>query len=81
LANCSSADRNKIINIVKNHNTVPAKVEEVIRMVKAGDGMRYAEDKMKDYRDKALEMLLQFPQNEYSRSFIELIRYTVDRNK
>jgi octaprenyl-diphosphate synthase len=81
LANCSSADRNKIINIVKNHNTVPAKVEEVIRMVKAGDGIRYAEDKMKDYRDKALEMLLQFPQNEYSRSFIELIRYTVDRNK
>jgi octaprenyl-diphosphate synthase len=81
LANCNSKDRSKIINIVKNHNTEPAKVEEVISMVKAGDGIRYAEDKMKDYRDKALEMLLQFPQNEYSRSFIELIRYTVDRNK
>ncbi len=81
LANCSKQDRNKIINIVKNHNTEPAKVEEVISMVKAGDGIRYAEDKMKDYRDKALERLLQFPQNEYSRSFIELIRYTVDRNK
>jgi octaprenyl-diphosphate synthase len=81
LANCSSKDRNKIINIVKNHNTEPAKVEEVISMVKAGDGIRYAEDKMNDYRDKALEMLSQFPQNEYSRSFIELIRYTVDRNK
>jgi octaprenyl-diphosphate synthase len=81
LANCSSKDRNKIINIVKNHNTEPAKVEEVISMVKAGDGIRYAENKMNDYRDKALEMLLQFPQNEYSRSFIELIRYTVDRNK
>jgi octaprenyl-diphosphate synthase len=81
LANCNSKDRSKIINIVKNHNTEPAKVEEVISMVKAGDGIRYAEDKMKDYRDKALEMLLQFPQNEYSRSFIELIIYKVDRNK
>ncbi len=81
LANSDAKSRSKIINIVKNHNTETGKVEEVIQMVKAGNGMRYAEEKMREYRDKALEMLKQFPENEYSRSFIELIRYTVDRNK
>lgn len=81
LANSDSKNRSKIINIVKNHNTETAKVEEVIAMVKAGNGMKYAEEKMREFRDKALEMLKQFPENEYSRSFVELIRYTVDRNK
>jgi octaprenyl-diphosphate synthase len=81
LANSDAKSRSKIINIVKNHNTETGKVEEVIQMVKAGNGMRYAEEKMREYRDKALEMLKQFPENEYSRSFVELIRYTVDRNK
>jgi octaprenyl-diphosphate synthase len=81
LANADAKNRSKIINIVKNHNTETAKVEEVISMVKAGNGMRYAEEKMREYRDKALEMLKQFPENEYSKSFVELIRYTVDRNK
>lgn len=81
LANADAKNRSKIINIVKNHNTETAKVEEVISMVKAGNGMKYAEEKMREFRDKALEMLKQFPENEYSRSFVELIRYTVDRNK
>ena len=81
LANTDAKNRSKIINIVKNHNTETAKVEEVISMVKAGNGMKYAEEKMREFRDKALEMLKQFPENEYSRSFVELIRYTVDRNK
>ena len=81
LANSDAKSRSKIINIVKNHNTETGKVEEVIQMVKSGNGMRYAEEKMREYRDKALEMLKQFPENEYSRSFVELIRYTVDRNK
>lgn len=81
LANTDAKNRSKIINIVKNHNTETAKVEEVISMVKAGNGMKYAEEKMCEFRDKALEMLKQFPENEYSRSFVELIRYTVDRNK
>ncbi len=81
LANADAKNRSKIINIVKNHNTETAKVEEVISMVKAGNGMKYAEEKMREFRDMALEMLKQFPENEYSRSFVELIRYTVDRNK
>ncbi len=81
LANSSREIRSRIMNIVKYHNTEPARVEEVITMVKAGEGIRFAEKKMLEYRDRALELLADFPASEYSQSFVDLVNYTVDRKK
>jgi len=81
LANSSREVRNRIMNIVKYHNTEPARVEEVISLVKAGEGIAFSEKKMCEYRDKALDLLAEFPESEYSKSFAELVHYTVDRKK
>jgi len=81
LANADKALKRKIINIIKNHNTDPKRVEEVIAWVKAGDGIRYAEQRMAEYRDKALTALEAFPESAYRTSFINLVRYTTDRKK
>ena len=81
LANSSREIRSRIMNIVKYHNTEPARVEEVITMVKAGEGIRFAEKKMLEYRNRALELLADFPASGYSQSFVDLVNYTVDRKK
>jgi octaprenyl-diphosphate synthase len=81
LANSSSTQKRNIINIIKNHNTDPARVEEVISIVNAGNGIKYAESKMIEYREKAMVALSEFPDSEYKKSFIDLVKYTTDRKK
>lgn len=81
LSKAEKAEKRKIINIIKNHNTETAKVDEVIAWVNASDGIRYAEEKMREYRDRALAALDEFPDSEYKQSFVNLVHYTVDRKK
>ena len=81
LSNCDKETKRRIINIVKNHNTDPAKVEEVIQLVRSGDGISYSEAKMNAYKDKALEALKKFPESTYRTSFEDLVEYTVSRMK
>lgn len=81
LSKAEKAEKRKIINIIKNHNTETAKVDEVIAWVNASDGIRYAEAKMREYRDRALNALEAFPDSDYKRSFVNLVHYTVDRKK
>jgi octaprenyl-diphosphate synthase len=73
--------RNKIINIVKNHNTDPARVEEVLELVRTGKGIAYAESKMIEYRDRAMDALDLFPPSEFRDSFVQLVEFTVNRKK
>jgi octaprenyl-diphosphate synthase len=79
LQNASVADKKRIINIVKNNNNDPKKVAEVIDFVLHSGGMQYALAKMNEYRDKALAMLQEIPESEYKKSFVELIRFTTER--
>ena len=81
LANSSSTQKRNIINIIKNHNTDPSRVEEVISIVNAGNGIKYAESKMIEYREKALVALSEFPDSPYKKSFIDLVQYTTERKK
>jgi len=80
LNNVSDADRRKIINTVKNHNTDNKKVKEVIEMVKNGDGINYAIKQMKLYQQKAYEILKTFPENIYKSSLHDLVEFTIERN-
>ncbi|MEX1187661.1 MAG: polyprenyl synthetase family protein [Bacteroidia bacterium] len=81
LSNCDKATKRHIINIVKNHNTNPRKVEEVIQIVKSGDGIKYSEERMISYKDKALKALEIFPESEFRDSFKGLVEFTVSRKK
>lgn len=81
LTNSNKEQKRAIINIIKNHNTEPKKVQQVIDMVRAGNGIKYATEKMQFYRDKALKALEAFPESDYKTSFIDLVKYTVDRER
>lgn len=79
LTNASWLDKRRIINIVKNHNDNPAKVNALIKEVYEKGGIAYAEKKMFEYRDAALELLRQFPDNTSRSSLEKLVIFTTDR--
>ncbi len=70
-----------IINIIKNHHTDEKKVLEVITLVKHHGGLKYAEEEMKKYHAKALNMLIDFEENEAKKSLILLLNYVINRKK
>ncbi|MBI3883154.1 MAG: polyprenyl synthetase family protein [Sphingobacteriales bacterium] len=71
--------RRELIYIIKNENKNPEKVKYVIDAVVIAGGIKYAEEKMNQYRDEALAILHEFPDNEVRNALEELVRYTTDR--
>lgn len=81
LNNSSFLEKRKLINIIKNHGSEKAKVKEAIEMVKEKGGIRYAHEKMLEFRDKALEILHTCPEGQVRDSLELLVNYTVERKK
>lgn len=73
--------KNKIINVIKNHNKNPKKVEEIIDLVIKSGGVDYAKKSMMMYQKQALEILLGFPKNKYRDSLEKLVNYVIERKK
>jgi len=81
LNKASRANRNKIINIVKNHNKDKDRIEEVIKLIYEHGGVAYAQEKMKAYKEEALEILETLPDNPARKSIKALISFTIERTK
>lgn len=79
LNNISKTERRKIIFIVKNQNKEPDKIKYVMQKVVEVGGIKYANDKMIQYRDEALAILFEFPESDIRKGLEELVRYTTDR--
>lgn len=79
LNNASYFEKRRIINIVKNNNNNPKKVAEVIDFVIKSGGIQYAESKMNEYKNTALQLLSQFPENPSRASLEGLVKYTTER--
>jgi octaprenyl-diphosphate synthase len=75
------AERKKIINLVKNHQDDPEKIQAIIDFVNAKEGVHYANQKMIDYQNKAFEILYQFEEGEARTGLEQLVRYTTERKK
>ena len=69
----------KIIYIVKNNNNDKEKVNWVINTVINTGGIKYAEQKMNEYRDEALSIIDEFPNSKVGDALKDLVRYTTDR--
>lgn len=73
--------KKELINIVKNHNENPKKVQRAIELVHQHGGIEYAHKKMMELKDEALNMLTEIPDSEAKRSIIGLVEYTTLREK
>ncbi len=80
LENSGSAERRRILNLIRRHNRNALKVKEIIDFVRANGGIEYSVQKMNEYRDRALEILLQFPDNGSNKALVELVNYTTSRD-
>ncbi|MDZ4822822.1 MAG: polyprenyl synthetase family protein [Flavobacteriales bacterium] len=81
LQNANSSDRRRIINTVKNHNTEPKRVRELVQYVSAHGGLDYAVKKMKEFRNEAIAILETFPASSARESLQQLVDYTINREK
>lgn len=82
LNHCDSTTRKKIINIVKNESHKTEKVNEVIEIVRAGEGMRYATEKMIEFRQQAFDILETMPDGGAAKqSLRDLLVFVTDRKK
>jgi len=69
----------EMVYIVKNNNRDKKKVQFVIDAVTDAGGIKYAQEKMIQYRDEALEILNVYPESPVSNALRGLVRFTTDR--
>jgi octaprenyl-diphosphate synthase len=79
--NASSKDKSWLINSVKNHNKDKNRVKQVVAYVKSHGGLDYAQQQMKGYQQKALDILDTYPSSPYKDSLNLMVNYVIDRKK
>ena len=79
LNNVDRETRRKMIYSVKNNNKDKEKVKWVIQQVEQSGGIRYATEKMNYYKNEALQVLQQFPENPVRKGLEDLVIFVTDR--
>ncbi len=81
LAKSNGSEKRAIIRIIKSKNKRPGKIREVQEFVKNKGGIKYTINRMNEYKNKALEILNKFADNEAKKSLLEFVSYTIERDK
>ena len=75
----SKTEKRAMINIIKNHNKDKRKILQLIVLVKEKGGFDFAISKMQAYRKEALELLFEFPENQYRDALELMLNYVIER--
>jgi octaprenyl-diphosphate synthase len=81
LNNSESAERKRILGLIKHKNKNSAVVKELIQMVTEKGGLDYAEQKMNEFKEKAINGLMEFDDCQARQSLIELMEYITTRKQ
>ena len=81
LNNSDARERKRILRLVRKAPKNPAAVKEVMRCVIEGPGMEYSRNKMLNLRNEALQMLDTFDDSPAKKSLVDLLDFTIERNK
>ena len=76
-----SNTRRKLLRLVRKAPKDPGAVKEVMDAVIKGPGMEYARVKMLELRDEAVQMLDGFEDSDSKVALINLLDFTIERNK
>ncbi len=79
--NCTSKERNWIVNSIKRHNKDQRRVKELIELVKNKGGLDYAVQKMKYFQSEALKLIKNYPESYYKDALVMMVNYVIERNK
>jgi octaprenyl-diphosphate synthase len=78
---CPEKERKHIIRTIRKHNNNANKVQEVIGFARTHGGLEYSETQMHNYRNEAMAILDEMPDNQHKKSLQDLVNYVVDRKK
>jgi len=81
LSNTSKSEKRRIIRLIRKKSHLKKYVNEVIDFVKKSGGIEYTQNKMMEYRDRAMQIISEFPDSTHKKSLIGLIDYTILREK
>ncbi|MEZ4721348.1 MAG: polyprenyl synthetase family protein [Flavobacteriales bacterium] len=79
--NSPNGDGKKMLGIVKRDRKSNDEVKAVVDFVLKSGGIEYAENKMRTIAQEALTELDSLPETEAKQSLIELVKFTIDREK
>jgi octaprenyl-diphosphate synthase len=71
----------KILKLIRKHHNKADRVKEIVDFVVTTGGLVYAKEKMEDYKEQAMEVLKDFPENEAKSSLKELVEFVTKRKK
>lgn len=78
---CAASEKRLIMKLMRKKHKTQDMVEQILQFVKKHGGIEYAHNIMLDYKNKALEILSTFPDNEANKSLVALVEYTIERKK
>nr|WP_153927881.1 polyprenyl synthetase family protein [Riemerella anatipestifer] len=79
LKSANEKDRKYYFDTIKRHNHNPKRVKELIDFVKQSGGLDYAMGVMKDFQQKAKDILEEFPDSEAKTSLNLMLDYVIER--
>ena len=79
LKNASETERKYFFNTIKRYNNDTKRVKELIDFVKKSGGLDYAIGVMKDFQQKAKNILDEFPDSEAKHSLHLMLDYVIER--
>ncbi len=81
LNNADKAQKKHILKLIAKSREKESRLEEIFAFVREKNGIAYAENKMNEYKDKAIEILNEFPDSEAKQHLQTLIQYITTRKK
>ena len=81
LEQASKSEKRSIMRLIRNGNMSNTKINHIIEFVTKNGGLEFAEAKMNEYKAKADLLLNEYPDSEAKQALLDLIAYTVERNK
>ncbi|MDN4013632.1 polyprenyl synthetase family protein [Chryseobacterium gambrini] len=79
LKTANEKDRKYYFNTIKRYNNDQKRVKELINFVKSSGGLEYAITVMKDFQQKAIDILNEFPDSEAKKSLRIMLDYVIER--
>ena len=79
LKNANENDQKYFFNTIKRYNNDQKRVKELVEFVKNSGGLDYAISVMKDYQQKAKNILNEFPDSEPKKSLLLMLDYVIER--
>lgn len=81
LKQATSSEKRKILKIVASKEPGNEGLNTVVEFVKVKGGFDYAVSKMEEYKNKAIDILNSFPQNDARNALNDFVVYATNRDK